>query len=76
MIIGRNLLNQLENHLLFDTQMMEWDKASTPMQDLDQFDQEDTMAKLKHKLLYMHDQIPLKLKGYKRFWILSTSRLT
>ena len=35
--------------------MMEWDNSSTPMQNLDQFDQEETLAKLEHKLLYMHD---------------------
>ena len=55
MIIGKDLLEHLRIKFLFDTQIMEWDNASTPMQDPYQFDQEDTLAKLKHKLLYMHD---------------------
>ena len=55
MIIGRDLVKHLRIYLLFDTQMMEWDNASTPMQDPDQFDQGDILAKLEHKLLYMHD---------------------
>ena len=53
MIIGRNLLKHLEIKSLFDTQMMEWDKASTFMQGLGQFDQKETLAKMEQKLLYM-----------------------
>ena len=64
MIIGRDLL---EEHLgikfLFDIQMMEWDNASTPMQDLDQFHQKETFAKLEHKLLYMHDPDTTEVEG-------------
>ena len=55
MIISRNLLKHLEINYLFDTQMMEWDIASTPMQNLDQLNQEDTLAKLENKLLYVYD---------------------
>ena len=34
---------------------MEKDIASTPMQDLNQFNQKGYLAKMEHKLLYMHD---------------------
>lgn len=43
MIIGRDLLEELGLKFLFDTQMMEWDNASTPMLNPDQFDQEETL---------------------------------
>ena len=55
MIIGRDLLEHIRIKVLFDTQMMEWNKASTLMQDPNQYDLKETLAKLEHKLLYMHD---------------------
>ena len=55
MIIGRDLLEELGLKFLFDTQMMEWDNASTPMLNPDQFDQEETLEVLEKELLYMHD---------------------
>ena len=54
MTIGRVLLEELERNLMFNTQMTEWDKALTPMQDLNQFNQK-ALDKLEHDLLDMHD---------------------
>ena len=54
MIIGRDLLEELGINFLFSEQMMEWDNASTPMLDPDQFNH-DNIDQLEHELLYMHD---------------------
>ena len=54
MIIGRDLLEELGINFLFSEQMMEWDNATTPMQDPDQFN-EEFIDELEHELLYMHD---------------------
>ena len=40
MIIGRDLLGELGINFLFKEHLMEWDNATTPMQDPDQFNQE------------------------------------
>ena len=39
---------------MFKEQMMEWDNATTPMIDPDQFN-EESIDELEHELLYMHD---------------------
>ena len=67
MIIGGVLLEHLGIKFLLDTQIMEWDNASTPMQDPDQFDQEDALAELEHELLYMHDPDVIEAKRMQDF---------
>ena len=54
MIISRDLLEELGMNFLFSTNLMEWDNASTPMLDLELFDQ-DNHDELAQELLYMHD---------------------
>ena len=54
MIIGQDLLGELGINFMFKEQMMQWDTATTPMIDPDQFN-EESIDELKHELLYMHD---------------------
>ena len=53
MIIGRDLLAELGINFMFKEQLMEWDNATTPMQDPSQFN-EERIDNLEHELLYMH----------------------
>src|SRR5687767_11045789 len=54
MIIGRDLLAELGINFMFKEQLMEWDNATTSMQDPSQFN-EELIDELEHELLYMHD---------------------
>jgi hypothetical protein len=54
MIIGRDLISELGINFLFDKGLMEWDNATTPMQDPASLHQE-YIDELEQELLYMHD---------------------
>ena len=54
MIIGRDLISELGMTFCFDTLMMEWDNATTPMIDPCMF-WEELIDDLEHEILFMHD---------------------
>ena len=54
MIIGRDLISELETTFHFDKQLMEWDHATTLMLDPIMFC-EELVNDLEQELLYMHD---------------------
>ena len=54
MIIGRDLISELGMTFCFDTLLMEWDNATTPMIDPCMFC-EELIDDLEHEILYMHD---------------------
>jgi hypothetical protein len=54
MIIGRDLISELGMTFRFDTLMMEWDNATTPMIDPCMFCDE-LIDDLENEILYMHD---------------------
>ncbi len=54
MIIGRDLISELGMTFRFDTLMMEWDNATTPMIDPCMFC-EELIDDLENEILYMHD---------------------
>ena len=53
MIIGRDLISELGMTFPFDTLLMEWDNATTPMIDPYMFCKEQ-IVDLEHETLYMH----------------------
>jgi hypothetical protein len=54
MIIGRDLISELGMTFRFDTLMMEWDNATTPMVDPCMFSK-DLIDDLEHEMMYIHD---------------------
>ena len=54
MIIGRDLLEELQINFLFKEHLMEWDNATTPMLDPATFSK-NLIDEMQHEFLYIHD---------------------